>query len=589
MPKGSSELNRATESRAFQPVMAKKRMPNKDWRPVSPNSSRPSEGIAPFRAIRWDRKERSARTNGKGLAGLVGPVCWLAIAWVGLPVPSSQAYVALMAGQRAKPLNGSFNTVPVLHSNQPEEVEGPGILINTSSGVSYAAETGAPLSNADYTFNGEFGVHLHHKYHRPKNQHWPGNRRPELTIGLILINPSYQPVNLRFDSGAIRNSFQAPYLANSLMGVKPLGNRPWNTGPGDATAIQLLRGKLDQKLSEEITIPGRSRIVLFQTELPASGIANALLRGRSDGPFQMAVVAAREPQSDYDIVAVLDQSKLAPGRVYLNRIAEINNRRIFSRVGGVAIGDTYQATINHDLNSEGPLHVPFTSTNRHNFGTNEIQVNALASRMVDSSLDNVGTYGVRYEVILNLKGAGPYELVMSHPTAVGRSKPFIAFRGSMQIQTESGNEEIHVGMQSGESLSLTSLNLKPGVNNPVKVTMVYPADATPGHLLSVVSASQLAQVRDRERQVEIARIAAQKSTPKSLGALIAPPDLFTPGIDEFGSLTIQGAGLPAPPPPVNSPQGNGGDNQMNVSQALVQKYQRTVEGNRQAAYGQQDR
>ena len=373
------------------------------------------------------------------------------------------------------------------------------------------------------------------------------------------------------------------------MGVKPLGNRPWNTGPGDATAIQLLRGKLDQKLSEEITIPGRSRIVLLQTELPASGIANALLRGRSDGPFQMAVVAAREPQSDYDIVAVLDQSKLAPGRVYLNRIAEINNRRIFSRVGGVAIGDTYQATINHDLNREGPLHVPFTSTNRHNFGTKEIQVNALASRMVDSSLDNVGTYGVRYEVTLNLTGAGPYELVMSHPTAFGRSKPFIAFRGSMQIQTESGTEDIHVGMQSGESLSLTSLNIKPGVINPVKVTMVYPADATPGHLLSVVSASQLAQVRDRGRQEEIARVAAQKSRPNSLSGLIPPPELYTPGVDELGNLFIPGTGLPAAPPPVNGPQGLTGDNQMNLSQALVQKYQRTIDSNRQAPYGQQDR
>ncbi len=563
-----------------------KHMPHKDWRFGSPNPSNPSQGAAATKAIRWGRP---ARTNRKGLVALVGPACWLAIAWIGLPVPSSQAYVALMAGQRAKPLNGSFNTVPVLHSNQPEEVEGPGILINTSQGVSYAAETGAPLSNAEYTFNGEFGIHLHHKYHRPKNQSWSGSRRPELTIGLILINSSYQPVNIRFNSGAIRNSFQAPYLANSLMGVKPLGNRPWNTGPGDATAIQLLRGKLDQKLSEEITIPGRSRIVLLQTELPASGIANALLRGRSDGPFQMAVVAAREPQSDYDIVAVLDQSKLAPGRVYLNRIAEINNRRIFSRVGGVAIGDTYQATINHDLNREGPLHVPFTSTNRHNFGTKEIQVNALASRMVDSSLDNVGTYGVRYEVTLNLTGAGPYELVMSHPTAFGRSKPFIAFRGSMQIQTESGTEDIHVVMQSGESLSLTSLNIKPGVINPVKVTMVYPADATPGHLLSVVSASQLAQVRDRKRQEEIARVAAQKSRPNSLSGLIPPPELYTPGVDELGNLFIPGTGLPAAPPPVNGPQGLTGDNQMNLSQALVQKYQRTIDSNRQAPYGQQDR
>jgi hypothetical protein len=494
-----------------------------------------------------------------------------------------------MAGQRAKPLNGTFNTVPVLHSNQPEEVEGPGILINTSSGVSYAAETGAPLTNSDYTFNGEFGVHIHHKYIPPKNERWAGSRRSELTLGLILINTSYQPVHIRFEAGAVRNSFEAPYLANNLMGVKPLGMRAWNTGPGDATATQLLRGKLDSNLTDEITIPGRSRVVIFRTELPSLGIANALLRGRSDGPFQMAVVAARDPQNDYDIVAVLDESKLAPGRVYLRRIAEINNRQVFSRVGGVAIGDTYQATINHDLNSEGPLHVPFTSTNRNNFGTKEIQVNSLASRMVDSSLDNVGTYGVRYEVTLNLTGAGPYELVMSHPTAFGRTKPFTAFRGSIQITTESGIEEVHVGMRSGESLSLTSLNLKPGVVNPVKVTMVYPADATPGHLLSVVSASQLAQVKDRDRQEEIARVAAQKSSSKSLSSLMPPPDPYAPGTDELGNLYSQGAGLPAPPPPVTSQQGPTGDNQINLSQALVQKYQRTIDGNRQAPYGQQDR
>jgi hypothetical protein len=65
-----------------------------------------------------------------------------AIAWVVLGVTAvapglpAHAGVALMAGQRAKPLNGTFNRVPVLHSNQPEEVEGPGILISTVPGFS---------------------------------------------------------------------------------------------------------------------------------------------------------------------------------------------------------------------------------------------------------------------------------------------------------------------------------------------------------------------------------------------------------------------------------------------------------------------
>ena len=75
------------------------------------------------------------------------------------------AYVPLMAGQRARALNGTFNNVPVLHSNQPEIVKGPGILVNTAPGSAIAAENNQPLRNAEFTFNGEFGLHMHHKYY----------------------------------------------------------------------------------------------------------------------------------------------------------------------------------------------------------------------------------------------------------------------------------------------------------------------------------------------------------------------------------------------------------------------------------------
>ncbi|KEF43502.1 MAG: hypothetical protein ER33_01785 [Cyanobium sp. CACIAM 14] len=475
---------------------------------------------------------------------------WLALglgaAVLQQPLPA-QAYVALMAGQRARPLNGTFNNVPVLHSNQPEEVEGPGILISTTPGYSYASESGQPLRNAEYTFNGDFGMHLHHKYFPPNRRSIsPSDRRDELTLAAILINPGVRPVHIRFMTGAVRNSFEAPYLANNLMGVKPLGPRPWNTGPGDATAVQMLRGRLDSRLADEITIPARSRIVLFQTQLPALGIANALLRGRSDGPFQMAVVAAKNPSSDADVLAVLDQGLLAPGRVYLSRINDIHNRLIFSRVGGVALGDAYQATISHDLQTEGPLHVPLTSTDRTNFGTRDVQVNPLASRMVDSSLDNVGTYGVRFDVTLNLRGSGPYELVMSHPTMIG-GRPFTAFRGSIQIQTPAGLREVHVGLRSGQSLSLGQIDLVPGEVTPVRVSLVYPADATPGHLLSVVSASQLAVVQERERLQELARAGAATRPPQPPAA---PPPEVTIAPAPLSDVPTPGPGTgPLVPPP----------------------------------------
>ena len=510
----------------------------------------------------------------------------LVVALAGVGSLPARAYVALMAGQSARPLNGTFNTVPVLHSNQPEEVEGPGILISTTPGVAYAAETGQPLTNATFSFNGDFGVHLHHKYLPPyRGTIRPGQRRTELAIGLILINPGSQPVSVQFSSGAVRNSFEAPYLGTAKMGVRPLGPRPWNTGPGDATAVQMLRGQLDRRLQDAVVIPPRSRIVLFSTAIPALGIANALLRGRSNGPFQMAVVAANAPTTDADLLAVLDSGRLAPGRVYLSRIAEINNRRIFSRVGGVAIGDSYQASLTHDLSSQGPLHVPLTSTHRHHFGTREVQVNGLATRMLDSSLDNVGTYGVRFDVDLNLRGNGPYELVMSHPTPAG-GKPFTAFRGSLQVRTPEGLQEMHLGMRSGQSMALTTLNLQPGVSNPVRVSLVYPADATPGHLLSVVPSSQLARLREQERQVELARAG---SAPRSgAAAPVLPPIELQEAMLPLTLPAGTGPRLPLPPPPplpltlqiapvVQPP--------VRPEQTLVDRYQQALEAQQQRMRG----
>lgn len=457
-----------------------------------------------------------------------------------LPVPALASYVALMAGQRARPLHGSFNNVPVLHSNQPEEVEGPGILINTAPGSAVAAETGQRLRNATFTFNGIFGLHLHHKYFPPhRGSISARGRRGELTLATILINPGIRPVRIRFDAGAVRNSFEAPYLANNLMGVKPLGPRPWNTGPGDATAVQMLRGRLDRRLADGITIPPRSRIVLFTTALPALGIANALLRGHSDGPFQMAVVAAKNPTSDADLVAVLDAGQLAPGRVYLARVNDIHNRRVFSRVGGVALGDAYQARLRHDLRAQGPLHVPLTSTDRIHFGSGDVQVNPLATRMLDSSLDNVGTYGVRFDVDLELRGEGSHDLVFSHPAPAG-GRPFTAFRGSIQIRTEEGLQEVHVGLRSGQSLSLSQLQLQTGVPTTVRVSLVYPADATPGHLLSVVPSAQLAQLQQRERQLELARLSPRP---------VAPPSNLPPPATAVKPQSVLAAPL-APPPPL---------------------------------------
>ncbi len=423
----------------------------------------------------------------------------LGAAWL-LHLPTvARAEVALLGGMTARPMQGQFNRVPVLHSNQPEEVYGPGILIDTSEGSALAAETGELLPNATFRFEGPFGLHLHHKFAAPPGEVFvaAGERR-ELYLATVLSNPGNRPVRINLESGAVRNSFEAPYLGDNLMGVKPLGPRPWNTGPGDATAVQLLRGRLDGRLSEAVVIPPRDRIVLFTTKLPALGVANALLKGRSDGPFTMAVVAAPSPGDPATVLATLDGRRLAPGRTYLQQLDAIQNRSVFSRVGGVALGDAYSARLSHDLERSGPLHVPLTSTVRTEFGSGEVQVNPLVSRMVDSSLDNVGTYGVRFDIDLQLRGQGSYALVLSHPRD-SQGRTYTAFRGSIEIRTPQGQQDVHVGLRSGVSLTLTTLQLQAESPQAVRLSLVYPADATPGHLLSVISEVQLAQILEQER------------------------------------------------------------------------------------------
>ena len=504
----------------------------------------------------------------------------------------AHAYVPLMAGQRARALNGSFNNIPVLHSNQPEIVKGPGILVNTAPGSGIAFENNQPINNATFTFNGAFGVHMHHKYY-PQDSSKLGGRRDRglLTVAAIAINPGSKPITLTFSEGSVKNSFEAPYHPNKLMGVKPLGPRPWNTGPGDATAVQIIRGELDRKLPREIVIPPNSSKVIVSTILPARGIMNGLLRGQSNGPFHMAVVAAEETRNEQDLIAVLDQGRLAPGRIYLNRIREIETGQVFSRVAGVALGDQYSAVIQHDLD-QGPLHVPLTSTSKHHFGTRDIQVNQLSTRMIDSAVNNVGTYGVRFDVEMNLFGDGDHELVLSHPVAAGRS-PFTAFRGSIGIQTDEGYKEVHVGMRSGQSLSISDLNLQEGTNNLVKVSLVYPADATPGHLLSVVPVTQLAVLRQREQMLDAARQAASESKTRTVTPQQAPPVVTqhvepTPTPDpqlETGTEPVQPL---SPPPMIVSPRG-GGSSLMPAAIIMPQRVNNSLEQRyREAIRAQQD-
>lgn len=175
--------------------------------------------------------------------------------------------------------------------------------------------------------------------------------------------------------------------------------------------------------------------------------------------------------------------------------------------------------------------------------------------MVDSALNNVGTYGVRYDLNLHLLGRGPHDLVLSHPVASGRS-PFTAFRGSIRIEADEGLRDVHIGLRSGQSLSISALNLKQAQINRIKVSLVYPADATPGHLLSVVPVHQLAMLRRQQAMQASAERALSASKHRQVIPTTPPP--LIPAATQPPTLQSRtaspGRGTHAMPPAMLLPQ-----------------------------------
>ncbi|HJN33993.1 MAG TPA: DUF3370 family protein, partial [Prochlorococcus sp.] len=73
------------------------------------------------------------------------------------------------------------------------------------------------------------------------------------------------------------------------------------------------------------------------------------------------------------------------------------------------------------------------------------------------------------------------------------------------IKTEDEYKEVHVGLRSGQSLPISDLNLTTKRDNPVTISLVYPADNTPGHLLSVVPVGQYTQAIQKQEKVKQAK------------------------------------------------------------------------------------
>lgn len=372
----------------------------------------------------------------------------------------------------------------MLNSNHPEKLLGPGIAVST---LPWPGE--AHLGRA---FDGEFRLFAHHNNASGRTLHQ----------AVALFNPGPEPVTVKIGPSASFTTREAPYR-DSHDDAAPDEGGKLISGPGDATAAAVLRGDRAIPATEVVLQPGKVT-VLHTKEVPARNEVTSTFVLEASGPVHAAVVFDDAAPTAESVTGRLgkgvrvprnseDKPPTPPGQP---------GQVIFGRVAGVQEGATWSATITNDAArtefaiGEGPVAggILLVGKRSNTLGTGQDQAAPLAHRYADAAYSANGNYGVEYVVDLPAVNRSAQsrtlQLHFDTPTpAQGLSR---AFRGTVEITTARPGQKpqttyVHVNQRAGDygAKPLATLRLSPGESRNIRVRLVYPADATPPHVLRV--------------------------------------------------------------------------------------------------------
>ena len=447
------------------------------------------------------------------------------------PAPAAPAVPAkplsaatVLRRQRVEPLPGGLDAVMLVNDNNPELIRSEGILL---SGFDPARGwDGRPLGVSAAHLNvplvGGFDLFSHHVFAGKAE-----SLDSTLWLAVVGAPRGAAPVKLRLRVGstALSQATAPGQSAAPFLPMPPLmlqeSTQPVWSGPGSRVATELLQRSRSPELPGEWSLPAGVLTPLVVLPLPVRGL-DPLLNGRnlqlrlaSEAPVDLAVLAAFGPNDrppDPSVWTRILAGPLSP-KEHQPSPRGASGPMIYSRVSGVQVGSTWRGRITDPGSpvlaaSRAPISWPIASLAKGSLGTGQVQTAELKAFYPGTAWAAHGNYGVTYELSLPLRNdtAAPVKLQLAlesplkHDQPLGGLRfrvspaPAVMFRGTVEVAGLDGAEGRPVGRQAfhlvqragQQGPALGTVSLAPGQERTLQVRLIYPADATPPQVLSLL-------------------------------------------------------------------------------------------------------
>jgi hypothetical protein len=425
--------------------------------------------------------------------------------------------------QQVRALPGQLDAVPVFNSNSPEQISAEGILLSTFPPEGKLH----PAAHLNFAFNGQFEVFAHHVFKAlsPENL-------SSAYLGIIVYNPGDRLVTIdTLQAASYLSQPDAPFITLPSQVEDPLGSV--YAGPGSRVMSDILRGKRQPIFPPRTIVPPGEYRMLLNLPIPVASLTpplngrSTLMRLRSNGKVYLAslTLMARRDPDDREIAPSLEEwqqllitGSLATPRdrapTLLDNTAP-TNQIVYGRVAGVAIGARWQAQLTDGGSADLSIPAPgsafsygLSTLARGRLGSGQNQSSLLRVRYPDTAYEAHGNYGIQYDLTLPLYNPDSQTRTVTIALQTPLKEDSLSqnglqfldppasqtfFRGTVRLRYTNDQgilqtRYFHLVQRRGQQGEpLATLQLPAGDRRLVEFSFLYPPDATPPQVLTVMT------------------------------------------------------------------------------------------------------